>query len=206
MAKRAGLVVSAQPKAAALRPLKQPLYDTSILPAAGGLAVQFFAIPLGQAMPVTGVLKTLADTNMQQAGQLGTPNMFELYGFKFKYQQSVNVAADFDAIYDTGVFTFNFGQQRPWLQIPLAQIPAGTMPTGANTIDGQAAPGAEIYSLTNGPSNTNSYYNFTIQRKAILIGSNEVFGATVTYPLGAAAVTANTRVQVYLVGIFHRAI
>jgi len=206
MAKQAGLALGGAAPQGVLRPLKQPIYDTNIYPAAGAAAMQFFAIPLGQPMPVTAVAKTLADTNLQQASQLGTPNNFELYGFKFKYQQSVNVAANYQGIYDTGVFTFNFGQQRPWLQVPLTRIPAGTMTTGEVTIDGQAAPGAEIFSLSNGPSRTDSYYNFTIKRRPIIINSNEVFSATLTYPLGAVAVTADTRIQVYLVGIYNRAI
>lgn len=206
MANRAGLVAQGVTPQGVLRPLKQPLYDTNIYPAAGAAALQFFAIPLGQAMPVTGVAKTLADTNMQQASQLGTPNAFELFGFKFKYQQTVTDADDYQGIYDTGVFTFNFGQQRPWLQVPLTRIPAGTMPTGNNTIDGQAAPGAEVMSLANGPSNTGSYYNFTVKRRSIMIASNEVFSANLTYPLGAVAITANCRISVYLVGIFNRAI
>ena len=204
--KRAGLAVQDVAPQGVLRPLKQPLYDTTTYPIAGAAQMMFFTIPLGQAMPVTGVAKQLSDTNLQQASQLGTPNTFELYGFKFKYQQSVLIANDYALMYDTGVFTFSFGQQRPWLQVPLTRIPAGPMPTGNNTLDGNAAPGAEIYSLANGPSTTDSYYNFTIKRQSILINSNEVFSASITYPLGVVAVTANARIQVYLVGIYNRAI
>lgn len=207
MASRAGLRLSEVAPQAVLRPLKQPLYDTNIYAAAGQANLQFFAIPLGAAMPVTAVAKTLADTNMQQASQLGTPNVFELFGFKFKYQQSVLVADDFDNIYDTGVFTFNFGQSRPFLQVPLSRIPAGCMPTNAiASVDGVAAPGNTLFNLQNGPSSPNSYFNFTVERKPMLIGSNEVFSASVGYPLGGVAVNANCRVQVFLVGIFHRAI
>jgi len=203
---RYGLVVGSAPQAAALRPLKQPLYDTNIYAAAGQAQLQFFSIPRGQAMPVTGVAKSEADTNMQQASQLGTPNMFELYGFNCKFQQSVWDADDFNAFYDTGVFRFFFGQQRPWLTVPLSKIPCGVMPSGSVTIDGAAAPGQEIYSMTNGPPHTQSYYNFTVRRAPILINSNETFSVTLDWPLGAVAVTANGRITVELVGILHSAL
>ena len=121
-------ITMSQPAGAALlRKLRQPLYDTNILENAVAPALyQFFVLPLGNAMPVTAVAKTEADTNLNQASQLGVPQMFDLESFNFEYfihtnTDVANLAADIFQLYGQSVFTFFFGQNRPWLELPLSQ-------------------------------------------------------------------------------------
>ena len=72
---------------AALRALKQPLYDTMECPADANAVnnLTFFQAPIGQALNVTAVLKTVAETNLTQAGQLGVPQEFDLFGFNMTF-------------------------------------------------------------------------------------------------------------------------
>jgi len=62
---------------AILRPLQQPLYDTELITAAGTPAIiQFFQRQLGQTTGVGALVKTLAETNLSQPGQLANPLNF----------------------------------------------------------------------------------------------------------------------------------
>lgn len=62
-----------------LRPLRQYQYDREyILSTASSIVL--FADNKKNGAP-TGVAKTLTDTNMPNAGQLGTPLEFDLFGF-----------------------------------------------------------------------------------------------------------------------------
>jgi len=193
---------------AALRPLKQPLYDTMQYAIAGQVQLRMFSVPLGQPIAAAAANKTLADTNLEQAGQLGTPQMFDLYGFCFEAQlitAADGSAGDAFGIYETGVFEFTFGVSRPWLQIPLTEIPRGVGPTGGQQGDGFVAAYAREW-LYCGEGSPAEMYSFTIGRKAIRLHSNETFGVNLNWPLGAVAITAITRVRVYLMGILYAAL
>lgn len=211
---RAGLVLSSPSPQAALRPLKQPLYDTLLYPTAGIAQLRYFSVPLGQPIIAAGANKTLADTNLEQAGQLGTPQEFDIHGFQVEIalatggiNQGVAINNnDVLGIMQTGVFEFNFGQNRPLLQIPLTEIPRGVGPHGMMGVDGFVAQTLRemLYCGTGDP---NEYYNFTIERKPIRLRSNETFNVTLSWPLGVVATAAVlTRMRVYIVGMLYAAI
>jgi len=93
---------------ALLRPLQQPLYDTEIIPAAATPnELIFFQRQLGQTTAFTGLVKTEAETNLQQPGQLANPLEFSLFGFLFEVAPAV-VLADFNAIYQASAFIFTY--------------------------------------------------------------------------------------------------
>lgn len=207
------LVRARKAPAGILRKLTQPLYDTNVLE--GGVAQQrlgFFELPIGQNMPVAGVPKTIVDTNMTQASQLGTPQKFWLRGYNFEFfnlepDDIANTAPDLVLLYEQSLFTFTFGNNRPWLQIPLSQIPQGCALTGTLAFgDDQNA--VEAAYLHQGEASVAEYYNFTVARRPIRINTNEPFSAEITWPNGA--VTWNTandqRVRVYLIGHLFAAI
>jgi len=115
---------------ALLRPLQQPIYDTEIIPAAGTPnELIFFQRQLGQTTAFGGVNKSIAETNIQQPGQLANPLEFSLFGFVFEVAANV-VLADFVAIYNTSAFSFFYTGNRVYLQIPLTRIPQGVSPEG----------------------------------------------------------------------------
>jgi hypothetical protein len=113
-----------------LRPLQQPLYDTEIIPAAGTPnELIFFQRQLGQTTAFGGVNKSIAETNIQQPGQLANPLEFSLFGFVFEVGANCTLA-DFIAIYNTSAFSFFYTGNRVYLQIPLTRIPQGVSPEG----------------------------------------------------------------------------
>jgi len=194
---------------AALRPLKQPLYDTGLILTAGVQRVQFFQAPIGGALGAA--VKSEADTNLNQAAQIGRPNEFDLYGFKLELQivgdDGVNTVRDLELIYDTSVYEFFFGQQRPWLQVPAQEIPNGAGLEGAfSTADDAAA--LNYFMGHCGEGSCKAMYNFTIGKKPIPIGSAETFSALLSWPIAAInpAGAADIRATNYLVGIYYSAL
>jgi len=196
---------------AALRALKNPLYDTGhILAAAPTNRVNFFQAPQGNPIVAAGALKTEADTNLTQAGQLGRPQEFDLYGFQLEIFNTncddiPNTFADLLLVYDTGVFEFFFGQQRPWLQLPVEEIPNGPAFEGCYaTADNAATTGAAF--LKSGEGAADAYYNFTIGKKPIPIASAENFSARLDWPSGAPTTTNLYRATCYMKGILYAAL
>ncbi len=200
MAERA-LVYSTPTPRAALRPLKQPLYDTENVPSAGNAAqLIYFQRPIGQNLAFAPVAaKTLADTNLTQASQLGTPTEFDLYGFNFRLGDTVTLA-DFQQVMDQGVFTFNFGQNRPWLQTQLGDIPTGVGITGSLSIDGAVAQVLNNL-VTQAPPSVKEYYSFAVGKKPVRIRSNETFNVQLDWPNANPNPVVFVRATVILRGI-----
>ena len=197
-------VYSSPAPQATLRPLKQPLYDTENIPSAGNAAaLNFFQRPIGQpfAFAPVGAGKTLADTNLNQAAQLGTPNEFDVWGFNVRLMDTVTVA-DFQAVMDQGVFTFNFGQGRPWLQCQLQDIPSGVAISGSTAIDGAAAQVNDDLPIQGVPS-VKEMYSFAVGKKPVRIRSNETFGVVVNWPNANPNPVVFVRMSVLLRGIFY---
>jgi len=198
------LVFSSPTPKATLRPLKQPVYDTENVPSAGGAnQLLFFQRPLGQAFsqaPV-GAGKTLADTNLQQAAQLGTPNEFDIWGFNVRLGDTVTLA-DFQQVMNQGVFTFNFGQGRPWLQCQMHDVPSGVASSGSTAIDGAAAQVLQNLPI-NGVPSTKELYSFAVGRKPVRIRSNETFSIQLDWPNANPNPLVFVRVTVIMRGIFY---
>ena len=197
------LVYSSPTPRAALRPLKQPLYDTENVPSAGGAAqLIYFARPIGQNLAQAPVAaKTLADTNMTQAQQLGTPQEFDLYGFNCRLGNTVTVA-DFQQVMNQGVFQFFFGQGRPWLRTQLSDLPTGAGITGSTAIDGAAAQVLNDLPVNAVPS-TREMYNFAVGKKPVRIRSNENFSAQLDWPNANPNPVVFVRVSIILRGILY---
>ena len=193
-----------------LRPLKQPLYDTELIATPTAVTqVTFFQRPQSQA--TLALIKTIAETNMTASGQLPSPLHFSIFGFVFEVQPNTS-AANFNQLYAASAFTFQFGGNRIYLQIPLQRIPGGVGPTGyASTTVGASTIGA----VQNGTGVVSNVYGFTINRKALQIRPNEAFNANVQWPTAAPTLTGfdflgnaitTLRLRVYLVGIFYQSL
>jgi hypothetical protein len=197
---------------AQLRKLTQPIYDTNILQNGAATALtQFFRLPVGNLMPVTAVAKTLADTNMTAAGYIGNPEHFDLESFNFEYfiHDPTNVGpvvADSILLYQQSVFTFFFGVNRPWLRVPLSQIPNGVALTGTFA-DGDVTANTAAMWTHLGRARVDSVYEFTVAGQSIAIRPNESFQVDLTWPNGAVTWTAaSSRARVYLNGSFYAAL
>jgi len=207
---------------AALRALKQPVFDTMECPGAGAPVANltFFQAPLGQNLNVTGVAKTAAETNLNQAGQLGVPQEFDLFGFNITWENDdywfedtgavgslPNFILDSVEIYEASVFQFFFGQQRAWLQIPLVKVPHGPFcVTGPGDV---AIDTEKYYNIHCGESTKDEFLKFLANDAPISIHSAENFSARIDWPLAAMGLTANgvnSKIKVYLVGVLYAAL
>ena len=159
---------------AALRPLKQPLYDTVLYPNYGKSKFNFFTVPMGQPLSCGFHNKTSDETNMQSSSQLGTPQEFHLYGFRVS--TGPNWTEQDIEKFRTGRFEFLFGG-RCWFNVPLVDM----------TVN-QPAP---------------AMYNCTIGKKPICIHSNEAFHVVIAYSSGPVEVSADNTVKVSMMGVLH---
>lgn len=187
-------VVGTPPATPVLRPLKQPMYDTEVYPTAGVGRLQFFTN--AATIAATGAAKTLADTNMTQNGQLGTPLEFDLIGFNMEIARrtDVNALADNNSIMNTGVWQWIFGQNTPWLTVPVTRIPDGVSQAGSSVVSNASI-------ISNGTPHVTNFYNFAVDRRARHIFSTESFRGELAYPLGVATINTATRIRFYMLGI-----
>lgn len=198
--------VSSPLPSALLRPLQQPLYDTDVLlaPAATQNALAFFQRSLGQA-DAAATVKTVAETNVAQSGQLANPLEFSVFAFNVVLQPAVTIA-DFNAIMTGSVYTFLYTGNRVYLQCPLNRLPCGVGPEGfASTTVGATT----LSTIKNGVGHISNNYKFTIGRSALRIRPTENFQIQLTWPraapviVGVAQVGGGTgvRIQVFIVGL-----
>ena len=184
----------------------QPLYDTNTILAAGATNLTYFAQPIGQgtsAFGAAGQAKTLADTNMDLAGQLPSGQNFKILGFRVQPAFSI-ITADSVSWSAGAWFLFTVGQ-KPYLRVPVDTLPAGCGVYGS--VFGTAATGGV---LAHGiPSLNNS---FQVGRKQLDLSSTTNFAASLNW-LAANANTstvihqpaAGIPVRIYLDGLFYRA-
>lgn len=216
------VVVGSPTPRAALRGLKQPVYDTQEAPGAGAPVnlLTWFQTPIGGALNVTGAAKTAADTSLTQASMLGVPNEFDLWGFNFTFTMDdgyrdtggaptsiANFAADMVLVYEGSVFKFFFGQQRPFVRVPLSRIPQGAFFLTGPLTDLIAT--ENVFPIALGGSNKEEYYRFLSNEKPVHIGPAETFTARVEWPLAAFGLSADgtqSRMTCYLIGVLYTAL
>ena len=194
---------------------KQPLYDTFLTAAGGGgvATVPFFQVPqgaIGSGFVAPG--KSLSETNMTEPGTLGFPNQFLLYGFQLMaFLPSVaggatsNTDADFQAIYNTGVFRFIRGANKIELEVPLDRIPTGPGPYGFASTAVLGTP-LEAVRINNGVPHTSHYYNFrnpSGNEEPLLIDGTQSFRCELVYGgvAGNLITVAATRLKCYMLGV-----
>jgi len=190
---------------------RQPLWDTNItaVGAPGLAALLFFQVPIGTGGSGFAV-KTINETNMNAAGQLGKPNQFLLEGFQVEAIMppvgAVNLCdEDFHAIYNSGLFRFIRGGNKVELEIPLDRIPTGPGPDGFAATATAGAP-LGVIRINNGVPHISHYYNFSNPGKGkepIVIGGDQTFRCEIVYGgLAGNLITLGiTRIKCIMVGI-----
>ena len=157
----------------------EPRYDTVLLPAAGAGLLTFFAVPQGQPGAVfqiagAALAKSLADTNMDLAGQLPGGYNFKLLGFRVMYGWNMSTQ-DLQTVINGAVFTFTIGS-KPFLRTQLRNIPAGNGPVST----------AAAVNTSGWQMLSNSY---SIAKKPLDLLQTQNFQVTITWPGGAVAPT-----------------
>jgi hypothetical protein len=174
------------------------MYDTEVYPVAGVGRLQFFTN--AATIAATAAAKTLAETNMTQNSQLGTPLEFDLIGFNSEIERrtDANTLLDRNSIFNTGVWQWVFGQNTPWLTVPLTRIPEGVAQTGFAS---STQTNVDRIGASNGTAHVTNFYNFAVDRRARHIFSTESFRGEVNYPGGVVAINTATRIRFYMLGI-----
>jgi len=198
--KGTGIALSRPAPAGYVRAYRNPLYDTDDLQAAATAQVRFFQVPVGQ-LNASAAVKTEADTNLTQAGQLANPQMFDLFGFQFETEPQV-VVADQVLVYQRGVFEFSFGTQRIWLQVPLSRIPQG--PSQYITAAATTVAATTIQSAVWGSPSVREYYPFVKPDGApYRIKATETFQCRTFWPSAAITASAVTTLRTFMIGILY---
>lgn len=181
-----------------------PLYDfNSYVATTGHTQLSFFSAPQGQgttSAPGASGTKTLADTNMDTANQLGKGNNFYVTGIEVPFYPGVDpgraavAAADVgefvDDVYNvskSGVLTLAVGSGRIYAQ----QSPLGLFPPSARLAVQSAITTAEANTATSAFAEVN-YAVFSGEVYTIvplLLDANQTFTLNMTWP---AAVTLNS--------------
>lgn len=168
-----------------------PLYDSANYPAAGSAQITLFQTPAGSGG------KTLADTNMQSAGQVQSPNVFVVTGIELKFLSGQNIElleaaavgnyiSDVQSFYqgtpgtnNSGYLEFSSGQSY-YVREPLhAFPPSNRLNVQAATSNATTAAAAQFYIADYAE---NSGIPFEIAPLAL--PSNQTFQVTLNWPLG----------------------
>ena len=186
----------------------EPRYDTQTIPAAGSVLLTFFQAPIGQPganFTAAAAAKSIADTNMQLAGQLPTGQNFEVHGFRVQPHFALT-AHDANQWSSGCVLTFTISN-KIYLQVPVDTIPAGCGPMGNFTL-AVAANGA--IASHGWPDIRNS---FAIGMKPLELSSTQAFSVTLTCPVITPVTTvapvqpvAGLPVRIYMDGVLKRQI
>lgn len=181
--------------AAVVRSYKQPLYDTTMMLASDEDAeLVFFQRPIGQNLEDGATRKTKLHTNMTNAGQLGTPQSFDVYGFNLRVQEEDNkdiTIGNYDLIFAHGVSEVIFGTDNPFLTVPIEDIPSGV------DTEGMAATDAPHVGL----GISDNFYRFDVGGRALHINSTESFQVKISFPSGLDGITGNHLIRWYMRGI-----
>lgn len=193
-----------------------PLYDFNAYTATTGhTSLSFFSAPQGQgttSAPGATGSKTLADTNMETANQLGKGNQFYMTGLEVLFYPGVDpgraavAAADVgefvDDVYDvgkSGIVTFQVGSGRVYIQ----QGPLMLFPPSSRLAVQSALAVTQADTATSGFAEVN-YAVFSGEVYTIvplLLDANQTFSCNLTWPAAVALDSAaNARLGVRLRG------
>ncbi len=186
--------------AAVVRSYKQPLYDSELMLATDEDAeMVLFQKPIGQNLADGTTRKTLLHTNMNNAGQLGTPQSFDVFGYNLRLLEAAEkivTIANYNLIAAAGVAQVVFGSDNPFLQVPIEDIPSGVDTEGLGATD---APHI-------GLGVNDNFYRFDVGGRALHINSTESFQVKLSFPSGLEGVTGNHLFRFYMRGILYKGV
>lgn len=185
--------------------LKQPLYDYNTYAQAGQTLLTYFQNPVGQGT------KTVADTNMESAGQLPNPKRFLIRGIEIFFTPGVfpsaapaaasidNYVNDvFEVFTGAGVLNLFIGS-KTYVQAPINMFPAATRLAGWTGMASQAAV-ADVLSRTTYASSSGTPFGMD---PPLILEPTQNFSVTCVWPT-AIGISANARMGVHLKGLLYR--
>ena len=186
--------------------ISQPLYDYQAYAAAGQTSLNFFQIPQGQSS------KTLADTNMEAAGQLPNPKRFLIQAMEIAFfsgvtpgtfgaQAAAGYINDVNAVYKSGHVQLFIGS-KPYLdEAPLGVFAQSWGLAGFSALADSSTAGADQQSMVQYGRTVGRLYEIT----PIFIPSNQNFKVQITWPTAVALPsTVAGRIGIRLLGTLYR--
>lgn len=190
----------------AVEAIFQPLYDFQAYAAAGQTQLTFFQDPQGSNS------KTLADTNMESAGQLPAPKEMLVTGIELVFWSGVTpgihgaqVAADYwndvHAVMKSGWLNFFIGSKSYLTDAPVGKFPASFRLGGVADSSDSTTAAADSQTLTQYATFSSRPYEITPVR----LPSNQNFNVTLNWPSAVALPSAVAgRIGVMLQGFQYR--
>lgn len=183
----------------------QPLYDYQTYAQAGQTSLNFFQLPVGQGG------KTLADTNLEAAGQLPAPQKFIVESIQIDFYPGGDVngsavdgtAVNWDDCYtvlQSGWLDFVVGSKSRLVQAPIGAFPPVYRLGGGAAVTGEASVANTISSV--------DYASFAGKEFMIIpvtLPANQNFKVTLNWPT-AVAINNDARIGVKLNGNLFRAV
>lgn len=198
----------------------QPLYDFALYAAAGQQQLTFFQNQIGQGVtshPGAAGPKTLADTNMTNAGQLPAPQAFLCIGVEIQIWSGLlpgrgpvaentvgQMANDVHAIARGGNLQFTIGTAPALQEAPLGNFPQQSFVEANAAVADATTAGANLLTQIETAAIRGATYRF--EPKPIPASVN--FNVTLTWPAVVALPSANatTRIGVRLLGWLSRGV
>lgn len=194
---------------------RQSLYDFQTYAAAGQTSLTFFQVPVGQSG------KTLADTNLDLAGNLPAPKYFLVESVEVWFDPAdapvtvdnsvvvtsvvTNYSNDSDAVRQSGSLDFFIGSKSYLTEAPLGRFPPKTRlytEFGAALQTKQAIAADDTAAIV-GDYAAWAGRPYFLDPYKILLAPTQNFNVTLTWP-AAVAVSANARIGVILDGVLFR--
>lgn len=183
----------------------EPLYDYQTYAAAGQTSLTFFQVPIGQGG------KTLADTNIQSAGQLPAPTKFIVESISVDFFPGGDVngsladgtAVNWDDAYTvlkSGWLDFNVGNKSRLQQAPIGAFPPAYRVAGGAALTGAASVPNTITSV--------DYASFAGREFSIIpvtLPANQNFNVSLNWPT-AVAINNDARIGIKLNGTLFRSV
>lgn len=190
---------------------RQTLYDFQTYASAGQTSLNFFQVPIGQGG------KTIADTNMELAGNLPAPKYFlvesiEIYFFPADAPVSIsnvsallsvitNYANDTDAVAQSGSLDFFIGSKSYLQEAPLGRFPPKTrlQTTFGAAFQQKIAIAADEANQIVGDYAAMVGRPYFLDPYKILLAPTQNFKVTMIWP-AAVSVSADARIGVVMDG------
>ncbi len=210
----------------------QSLYDLQLYPTAGATQFTFFALPIGQGLSSSpgnaGNVKTLADTNMEGAGQLPAPKSQLITSIEVCFQAgSVSTANtftpqhpydfvaaptdtallsggavnDWSAVMENAALTLFIGSKAYLTEAKLSRF----VPKGQSSVEGSALATNSASTGALGIARMRSVGAPFAIDPPILLTPNQNFAVYITFPVAIATPSGfNGRIGVFMDGYLYR--
>lgn len=155
---------------------------------------------MGQNLNDTVTSKTFLHTNQTQAGSLGTPLSFDVYGFNARLWGSLTskvvTIGNFTLVFAAALAEIIFGQDTKFLTIPVEDVPSGVDTEGLGATD---APHI-------GWGVSDNLYRFDVGGRALHINSTEPYSVKISFPSSLAGITGNLLFRWFIRGIRYKGV